>query len=91
MNKHNKRSSFDLAAWAYLLGGIPISIIVGYIVYFLGWDEPFHLTYLVIAAVIFLVCVVPFVAHLEKKIPIVLNLSFLFNFFLNLIVICTIF
>ena len=68
MNKPTKRSSFDLAAWAYLLGWIPISIIVGYIVHFLGWDETFSfLTYLVIAAIIFLVCVVPFVAHLEKK------------------------
>lgn len=67
MNKHNKRSSFDLAAWAYLLGWIPISIIVGYIVHVLGWDEDFPLAYLVIPAIIFFVCVVPFVAHLEKK------------------------
>ncbi len=67
MNKINKRSSLDLAGWAYLLGWIPISIIVGYIVHFLGWDETFPLIYLVIALVIFLIFVVPLVDHLEKK------------------------
>lgn len=67
MNKINKRSSLDLAGWAYLLGWILISIIVGYIVHFLGWDETFPFIYLVIALVIFLIFVVPLVDHLEKK------------------------
>ena len=61
------KSSLDMASWAYLLGWIPISLIVGYIVNFLGWDETFPLLSLVVALVIFLIFVVPFVAHLEKK------------------------
>ena len=62
-----EKSSFERATWYYLLGWFPISLIVGYIVNFFGWDETFPLLSLVIALVIFLVFVVPLVAHLEKK------------------------
>ena len=65
MEKNNKRSSLDRATWAYLLGWIPIYLIVGYIVNFLGWDNDFPLIHIVIALVVFLVLVIPLVAHLE--------------------------
>jgi len=61
------KSSLERATWAYLLGWIPISLIVGFIVNFFGWDETFPLVHLVIALIIFLLFVVPLVAHLEKK------------------------
>jgi len=61
------KGSLDMASWAYLLGWIPISLVVGYVVNFLGWDETFPLLSLVVALVIFLIFVVPLVAHLERK------------------------
>lgn len=61
------KSSLDIAFWVYLLGWIPIYLIVGYIVNLLGWDETFPLIHIVIALVIFFVFVVPLIAHLEKK------------------------
>ena len=67
MRKNYKSSSLDRAVWMYLLGWIPIYLIVGYIVNFLGWDETYPLIHVVIALVIFLVFVVPLVAYLEKS------------------------
>jgi sugar phosphate permease len=61
------KNSLDRATWAYILGWIPISLVVGYVINFLGWDETFPLLSLVVAMVIFLIFVVPLVAHLEKK------------------------
>jgi hypothetical protein len=58
--------TFERATMYYLLGWFPIYFIVGYIVYILGW-EPVGLMGIVIAAVIFLIIVVPIVTHLEKK------------------------
>ena len=61
-----EKSSFEKATWYYLLGWFPIYFIAGLIVYFLGW-EPIFLMQFVLASVIFLIFVVPLVAHLEKK------------------------
>ena len=60
------KSSFERASRYYLLAWFPIYFIVGLVVTILGWDDAFLLS-IVIAAVIFLVIVVPIVAHLEKK------------------------
>jgi len=61
------KGSFERATWYYILGWFPIYFITGFIVHLLGWDKTFPLLYLVIAAVIFLIFVVPIVVHLEKK------------------------
>ena len=61
------KNSLDRATWAYILGWIPISLVVGFVINFLGWDKTFPLLSLVVALVIFLIFVVPLVAHLEKK------------------------
>jgi hypothetical protein len=65
--KSKGKSLLDRATWAYLLGWIPIYFIVGYIVYILGWNKTYPLIDLLIAFIIFLIFVVPLVAHLEKK------------------------
>jgi len=61
-----EKSSFERATRYYLLGWFPIYFIVGIVVSILGWDDAFLLS-IVIAAVIFLIIVVPLVVHLEKK------------------------
>lgn len=62
------KNSFNIATWAYIIGWIPISIIVGYISHHLGWDETIHpLTGIFLAALIFLIYAIPVVNYLEKK------------------------
>jgi len=60
------KGSFELALVAYLAGWFPIYFFVGIVVTIFGWDDAYLLS-LVITTVIFLIIVVPLVAHLEKK------------------------
>ena len=60
--------SLDTIVWIWLAGWIPISLIVGYIVFLLKLHESVHpLIDIVIVSVIFLLYAILLVRHLEKK------------------------
>jgi len=59
---------FEKVVWIWIIGWIPTSLIVGYIIFFLKWHETVHpLIDIVITSVIFLLYAIPLVRYLEKK------------------------
>jgi hypothetical protein len=60
--------SFNKIMWIWVLGWIPLSLTIGYIVFLLDWHKTIHpLIDVVITTVIFLIYIVPLISHLENE------------------------
>jgi hypothetical protein len=66
--KYMNKVSFNQLVWIWLIGWIPISLIIGYIVITFKWNETINpLIDIVISSIIFLVYAILTVIYLEKK------------------------